>query len=496
MFNINQITLKLNEINNNLFDTIKLLKLYFETGELSSVNYDRLNVLTQKIDYDSLVDTIKPLQDDEILINNIVNAVFFELWAFSIDFLETDCYDLINNKYNEYVKLIINHGNDIDFYLNALACLDYNLNKLHLFFLMFGIPFSNNWSVQKYGVNLNFNDLLLFIQKEKDLIKRKNIVMKKLHSVELLILKDSIDHEDLIHFENYIDKCKKAIESLNFQGINSANNTSNLSINTNLTNDNAKLNINKIELILGHIDNLGTLNLEINTDKNIVNAKQEDYESYTLRKEVEKAITLLFIEGDIEALKRIKLLIEMKLKDFKYEASGFLMKFPEGDVFAEPDVIQFIYDTNREHLNDLLEIINPYISNNITEIPNSVQSSITSTILDTYNVSLNKYNFFKLSLVSKLSADNQQKLIHLISVNCIPYKIAMLDFLGFFKHLENEKLLTKTAIYKIISTLFDCSTDAVKGNMLALNDYSKIDKDRYTSHLHKVNVKTDYYSLK
>ncbi len=104
--------------------------------------------------------------------------------------------------------------------------------------------------------------------------------------------------------------------------------------------------------------------------------------------------------------------------------------------------------------------------------------------------------FWNLPKTKNLSNDSQSKLIDLLVLNDIPYKIALFEFIGFFKFLEYEKSLSKVAIHKKVSEIFECSADTIKGNMLSLNDYSKIDKTRYTAHLHKEKVKTDYYSLK
>ena len=104
--------------------------------------------------------------------------------------------------------------------------------------------------------------------------------------------------------------------------------------------------------------------------------------------------------------------------------------------------------------------------------------------------------FFEVTKVKSISHDGQSKLIDLLVLNGIPYKVALFDYIGFFKYLENEKSFTKVTIHKKISAIFDCTTDTIKGNMLSLNEHSTIDKDRYTAHQHKEKVKRDYVSLK
>ena len=73
----------------------------------------------------------------------------------------------------------------------------------------------------------------------------------------------------------------------------------------------------------------------------------------------------------------------------------------------------------------------------------------------------------------------------------------MFDFLGFFRHLTNEQGYTNTKIHSKVSSWLDTNAQTIKCNMLVLNDKSALrEKNRYTSHLHKEKVKTDYYSLK
>ena len=151
------------------------------------------------------------------------------------------------------------------------------------------------------------------------------------------------------------------------------------------------------------------------------------------------------------------------------------------------EAVQNVYDIFKASLT----VGNSHIlNNNLSENSGKQNKSavLKSNLFDN--------DFFELKKVKSLSHDGQSKLIELLVLNDIPYRIALFDFLGFLKYLVNEKLLTNTAIHKKISALFECSSDTIKGNMLALNEHSKIDKDRYTSHLHIEKVKTDYYSLK
>ena len=82
-------------------------------------------------------------------------------------------------------------------------------------------------------------------------------------------------------------------------------------------------------------------------------------------------------------------------------------------------------------------------------------------------------------------------------LNGTPYNVAMFEFLGYFKYLTKELGYTNTKIHTKLSAFFDVDEQTFKCNMLVLNEKSKLRENiRYTSHLHKEKVKTDYNSLK
>src|SRR5574344_942612 len=217
MDNTNQIVSKLKAINDNLLETIQILNQYLKGGILPPLKVDKLKELKQMFGYKSYAEIISPIENDKQLVTNITNAVFLDLWKFTFDFL--DLYNLKQNdkKFNEYRVKIIQIGNEIDFYLDAIDCLRYNLNSLRMFFTTFAIPFTGKWSIDKYGINLDYNDLLLEALNEYDLTKRKEFILKKLHTAELFKLQNTVDKEDFDEFDNFIDKCYKVVESIDFQ---------------------------------------------------------------------------------------------------------------------------------------------------------------------------------------------------------------------------------------------------------------------------------------
>lgn len=142
-----------------------------------------------------------------------------------------------------------------------------------------------------------------------------------------------------------------------------------------------------------------------------------------------------------------------------------------------------------------------FFENKNTKSDNQLNDSISEPTkkvnkFELFKSSLFENGFFNLPKIKSLSHDGQSKLIDLMVFNGTPYTIALLDFLGYFKHLINEHGYTNSKIHSKVGTWLNTNAQTIKGNMLSLNDYSKIDKTRYTAHLHKEKVKTDYNSLK
>lgn len=141
---------------------------------------------------------------------------------------------------------------------------------------------------------------------------------------------------------------------------------------------------------------------------------------------------------------------------------------------------------------------NPILFKKIDNCEHELQPQQTETKTDKLKAELGKYGFFELPKVKQLSEPNKQSLIEMISANGLPYSIAMFEFLGFLKHIENEHFEAKCKLNKEVAKWFNSDKDgrAVKGNISSLSEYSKEDKKKYTAHLHKKTVKTDYQKLK
>ena len=123
--------------------------------------------------------------------------------------------------------------------------------------------------------------------------------------------------------------------------------------------------------------------------------------------------------------------------------------------------IQTIKENNAQEIN--LETV-------VEQIPSTTQIFLEE---------VKKYSFFSLAKVTILN-DNQKKLlITKMTAQCLPYIVAMLDYLEYPKYLKEKYSLNKTQIYSHISkALNGAKVRQLKGNFHVLNPNSKV-KDDY-----------------
>lgn len=120
----------------------------------------------------------------------------------------------------------------------------------------------------------------------------------------------------------------------------------------------------------------------------------------------------------------------------------------------------------------------------------------TGTKADKLKAQLSEYGFFELPKVKQLSETKKQSLIEFICSNNLPYTIAMLDFLGFLKHLKTEHFTTDYKLFQAVAIWFEVSARTIKGNVYVLNEKSSEDRTRYTADQQKKKVQKDYEELK
>jgi len=103
--------------------------------------------------------------------------------------------------------------------------------------------------------------------------------------------------------------------------------------------------------------------------------------------------------------------------------------------------------------------------------------------------------FFELKKIKELQIDKIDILFDEIYCNDLPFKIAMMDYLGFLKHLSTQYFNTKAELNKFLAKNFNTTDRSVKGNINVLGIYSKEDKERYTAHLFIEKVEKFYQTL-
>lgn len=148
-----------------------------------------------------------------------------------------------------------------------------------------------------------------------------------------------------------------------------------------------------------------------------------------------------------------------------------------------------------ELLKKWLELHKTYFRE-ISGLINRDTPPVQATKSELLKKNLGEYGFFVLAKVKELPSPSQQNLLESIATSDLPYIIAMFDFLGFLKHLEDEHFKTKNELHKQVAKLIGSTDRAVKGNVNVLNEISQENRKKYTAHLHKETVKTDYQNLK
>ena len=140
------------------------------------------------------------------------------------------------------------------------------------------------------------------------------------------------------------------------------------------------------------------------------------------------------------------------------------------------------------------------LSNFLTKSPLSFSQALSkSHILPSKSQilkeSFRSHGFFELKKIEELHIDKIDILFNEICLNDLPFKIAMMDYLGFLKHLSTQYFNTKGEINKFLAKNFDTTDRNVRGNINVLQGYSKEDKERYTAHLFIEKVKEFYQTL-
>ncbi len=156
-------------------------------------------------------------------------------------------------------------------------------------------------------------------------------------------------------------------------------------------------------------------------------------------------------------------------------------------------------EEEKKKLNRYVDFIKTeiiFFDSSNAELENNKKTITIQSKTEKLKSELQKYGFFDLEMTKNLCNGSSEEIINLLIGKELPYKIAMIDFLGFVRHLEKEHTNTKNDLYKCISEIFNTDIRRVKGNLLVLNPISKENKTRYTAYCHKETVQKDYQKLK
>lgn len=138
-----------------------------------------------------------------------------------------------------------------------------------------------------------------------------------------------------------------------------------------------------------------------------------------------------------------------------------------------------------------------WLKEKLNEKPdNKPLNTILPTKTNRLQIELEKYGFFELPKVKQLSEPNKQSLIEMISANNLPYRIAMIEYLGFIQYLKAEHFKTDNKLFKAVANWFEVADRAVKGNIYVLNEMSNENRTRYTADQQKQIVQKNYEALK
>ncbi len=169
---------------------------------------------------------------------------------------------------------------------------------------------------------------------------------------------------------------------------------------------------------------------------------------------------------------------------------------------ANSQINQIAFQPNNAPKQESSEIQLPGIKDtdlqHISESDNSGKHTLEllPTLSETLKNNFKRYGLFELKMIKPLKADNIEKLIVKISENKLPYKIAMIHFLGVIDFLEVQHFKIKENMYAEIGRWFQSDKRAISGNIRVLSSASEDNKKRYTANNYTELVKEDYNKIK
>ena len=206
----------------------------------------------------------------------------------------------------------------------------------------------------------------------------------------------------------------------------------------------------------------------------------------------DKGITITFPNGEIRIVARpIQCFFIAEDKTRSHISEENYSEFFK----QEPEVF-----TNRRFAERATRIINFVTALKVDSKNNDSTSSNNEEIIEDKIVflsnELKNLGFFELEMVKQLSIDAQTKLIEHLSGHELPYKVAMISFLGFPEQLKSRCDCPASKVNSLLAEVFGTDDRSIKGNLNVLKAKSKENKERYTSHLHKEDVEKSYKNIK
>lgn len=200
-----------------------------------------------------------------------------------------------------------------------------------------------------------------------------------------------------------------------------------------------------------------------------------------------------------------KILVEREISgDDEFTIDGLKVKITQKAILqhierikAKPLLSSQIHDIQYKYKSYREAGYKKFVKNESKIITSTETDDRTPNLLsEMLNKKLNDYGFFNIEMVKQLSKENQKLLVKRLSLNGMPYTIAMFDYLGFFDDLIPEYFKSKKKQNIELAKWFDVDARTIRGNINVLTPYSEENKSRYTSYKYKETVKKDYTSLK
>jgi hypothetical protein len=195
--------------------------------------------------------------------------------------------------------------------------------------------------------------------------------------------------------------------------------------------------------------------------------------------------------------------IESELKFFKncYDSANIkLLNIEYSEYNRNYDCVD--YGTRLEYTIDYLEItgsVNTIVSGEILDFTDATIETGSYDLVrcEQLKVTFSKILSFLNDKKEQLTTQPQQTepINEPETEQDLPYKIALLNEIGFFK-LDAIKKLTKENRYKIISTITGGTHRTIKGNVLVLDPESNENRMKYTSNNYTDEVKNYLDKLK